>query len=260
MSDDWRNKKTGRSVIIAVDHGLAGVPQGLKNVRERVGAIVSAGPDALIVSPGLAKAIARWAAEVDDDHDTPALFITCDFRTNTSVPGGSSQGEVYRPIAAVEDAVALGAVGVKVVLLFGREDLRTHADNVEFAARCARECEHLGLTMMIEPVFWGARVPKKRQNDASLVREGVRIAFELGADVIKTPYTGDPGSFARIVQGVPVPVLILGGPRRASEEEALAEVSAAISYGAAGVAFGRNVFQSPDPAGFIGRLKEIVHR
>lgn len=251
---DWRNRKTKRSVIIALDHGLLGVPEGLEDIRARVTQIVEAGPDGLIVAPGLAKALASWKLD-----RLPALFVTADFRASTTYPDGQRLGEVYRAIAAVEDAQRLGAVGVKAMLMFGREDLTVHADNIALVARCARECERLGLTMMIEPVFWGALVPADRQNDHALVKHAVRLAFELGADVIKAPYTGEAKSFSLMTMQTPVPIVILGGPKRATAEEVFTDVKHAILAGAKGVAFGRNVFQSPDPPGVVRRLRSIVH-
>lgn len=254
MGDNWFDKKTNRSVIIALDHGLNGVPEGLENIRDRVETIIDARPDALIVSPGLAKALRQWRLE-----HCPPFFVTCDFRTDTSFHGARRLGEVYRGIAAAEDAERLGAVGIKAVLMFGRENLETHADNVAFVARCARDCERAGLTMMIEPVMWGTLVPSEKQTDPSLVRHAVRLAFELGADVIKAPYTGDAASFRGIASEMPAPIVILGGPKRARAEEVFQDVQHAVQAGARGVAFGRNVFQSPEPQAVIRRLQKIVH-
>ncbi len=250
---DWR-AADGRSVIIALDHGLLGVPVGLENIRARVTEIVAAGPDALIVTPGLAKAVSQWELP-----QQPALFITCDYRASATWPEGKPLGEAYRAIATPADARRLGAIGVKVMMMFGRENLATHADNVAFVARCARECEQVGLTMMIEPVLWGTQVPAERQHEAALVRHAVRLAVELGADVIKSPYTGDASSIGEICQHTPIPIVTLGGPKRATEDEVILEVVAAVGSGAAGVALGRNVFQSNHHAAFIHRLRQAVH-
>ena len=54
-------------------------------------------------------------------------------------------------------------------------------------------------------------------------------------------------------------VLALGASK-CSEEEALAKARKAMQAGARGVVFGRNVFQSDDPARFLQSLVGVVHQ
>jgi DhnA family fructose-bisphosphate aldolase class Ia len=87
-----------------------------------------------------------------------------------------------------------------------------------------------------------------------------RIAFEHGADYVKTYYTGTPDGFRLVVDNCPVPVLIAGGPRMDSAQAALQVVYEAVQAGAAGVVFGRNIWQHTDPAAMIQALNQIVHQ
>ncbi len=82
-----------------------------------------------------------------------------------------------------------------------------------------------------------------------------RVGAELGADVIKAYFTGS-GSFRDVVRGCPVPILVAGGPKT---ESPLTLAEQAIREGAAGVAFGRNVFEHNTPRALIKRLIQIVH-
>ena len=82
----------------------------------------------------------------------------------------------------------------------------------------------------------------------------------LGADIIKTNYTGDQDSFARVVESCPVPVVIAGGPRVESELDLLSMVEGAIGAGARGVAIGRNVFQHENPELITRRICGVVHK
>ena len=60
-----------------------------------------------------------------------------------------------------------------------------------------------------------ARGPKvANEFDPDTVAHCARVGNELGADVVKVPYTGDPDSFAKVVEGCCVPVVIAGGPDR----------------------------------------------
>lgn len=92
------------------------------------------------------------------------------------------------------------------------------------------------------------------------IAHACRVGAELGADIIKTSYTGDQDSFSRVVEGCPVPVIIAGGPRVESELDLLKMVEGAIGAGARGAAIGRNVFQHEDPTLITHRICSIVHK
>ena len=95
---------------------------------------------------------------------------------------------------------------------------------------------------------------------SQLVAHAARIGMELGADVIKTQYTGSPETFERVVEATrPVPVVIAGGPL-CSESEVLSAARGAITAGARGVSFGRNVFERKDPTHMLRLLQSAVHR
>jgi DhnA family fructose-bisphosphate aldolase class Ia len=83
-----------------------------------------------------------------------------------------------------------------------------------------------------------------------------RIGFEHGADLVKSYFTED---FDRVTENCPVPVLIAGGPKMDTVEETLQVVQDATRAGAAGVVFGRNIWQSGDTGGMIQALRRIIH-
>jgi len=92
-----------------------------------------------------------------------------------------------------------------------------------------------------------------------MIRHACRIAFELGADVLKAPYPGKQADFARLVEDSPIPVLILGGPKMNTVREVLQMVKDATDAGGRGVFFGRNVWAHEHPDRIINALKAIVH-
>jgi len=89
------------------------------------------------------------------------------------------------------------------------------------------------------------------------VAHAVRIAAELGADLIKTNYTGNPDTFRYAIQGCPVPTLIAGGPFR--PDGLVDMVKDALLAGAAGVSIGRSIFGQRDAAGTIQSLVRVIH-
>jgi DhnA family fructose-bisphosphate aldolase class Ia len=82
----------------------------------------------------------------------------------------------------------------------------------------------------------------------------------LGADIIKTNYTGDAESFREVVNGCQVPVIIAGGPKVETAKELLQMVHGAIKAGGAGLSIGRNVFQQENPTKMVEALSALVHK
>jgi DhnA family fructose-bisphosphate aldolase class Ia len=92
----------------------------------------------------------------------------------------------------------------------------------------------------------------------ALVRHCVRVAVELGASVVKTIYTGSAESFRTVVDSaMGVPVLI-AGERLADAEEAITKAAHAVQAGAAGVAYGRQIFARPEPQPFLWKLRDAL--
>jgi DhnA family fructose-bisphosphate aldolase class Ia len=92
-----------------------------------------------------------------------------------------------------------------------------------------------------------------------VVAHAARLGAELGADIIKTNYTGDFESFKQVVECCPVPVIIAGGAKAETNREVLQTVSDSVAARGAGLSIGRNVFQHKDPAKMAKALCGIVH-
>jgi fructose-bisphosphate aldolase/2-amino-3,7-dideoxy-D-threo-hept-6-ulosonate synthase len=86
-----------------------------------------------------------------------------------------------------------------------------------------------------------------------------RIAAELGADVVKLGYPGDPREFERLVDGCFVPVVVAGGAPGENGWPLLQTIEEAVRLGAAGACVGRNVYQHRDPAAMVRALRAVVH-
>ena len=104
----------------------------------------------------------------------------------------------------------------------------------------------------------GPKIPN--ENAPEVVAHAARIGAELGADIIKTNYTGNIDTFKTVIESCPVPVVIAGGPKCKSLEEVLKTTSDALKAGAAGLSIGRNVFQCDSPRQITKALSSIVHR
>jgi DhnA family fructose-bisphosphate aldolase class Ia len=232
----------GRTVLVALDHAAymaAGPPAAA------VSACALAAPDGVLATWHTARAHAAELAAV-------GLVLRIDGGvSDLGQPGGEDVSDVlYR----AEQAIAIGADAVVLLAYPGAAD--EHRSLQRLARVCA-ECELLGLPVMAEmiPGGWGRAVEWSVEN----VCAGARIGVELGADIIKTVCPGAPGEFAAVVEACPAPVVALGGPKLASEDDVVGLAGGVVEAGAAGVAFGRNVWGAADPAKLIARLHDAVH-
>jgi class I fructose-bisphosphate aldolase len=245
----------GKTVMVAMDHGQGGVKPGLAHPERLIKTLIAAKPDAILLSGGMA----RTYNYLFGRKEGPALVVSSDFIIGSSVPQAPGDIEELRQSISVEECVRLGADAVKALLIFGRRDLRLQADNMEYITRLARDCDRWNLPLIVEPTTWGAALTEEKKKDISLYADMARIAGELGADLVKCDYFGTPEEFRSVVDNCPVPVAILGGAKAEAEQLARTIENAADS-GACGVVFGRNVWQSADPAAVVSGLKAITYR
>lgn len=156
-----------------------------------------------------------------------------------------------RIIGTVQEAIDLGADAVSVHLNLGSQ---TENNQLEDIGKVGTDCNRLGMPLVIMAYPGGPITPDSY--NADLVAQAARVAAELGADIAKIPYPGDPYSFKYAVRGAGIPVVVAGGNREQNEERFLAKVQGAADGGAMGVSAGRNVFQSDNP----GKLMEAIVR
>jgi fructose-bisphosphate aldolase/2-amino-3,7-dideoxy-D-threo-hept-6-ulosonate synthase len=160
-------------------------------------------------------------------------------------------------IASVEQAARNGADAVAPTFFIG-PDTETYL--LPQLGAIADECSRLGLPLLAEifPVGGPDAVPYSGPYTVADMRMAVRAAAEEGADLIKTWYPGDPDSFRRVIDYSLVPVIAAGGPRARNDREVLETVRGAMEAGAAGVAMGRKIWQSANPARLAHAVTAIV--
>jgi len=243
----------GEAVIVALDHGLHwGVFDGFEDPAETLEGILEAEPDGILASGPFLR---RFEGTISS-YDVTTI-ATLDLLHDSTLPGEHEEAEIHRQVASVATAAELGADAMKVALVYGRENPDVLEANIQFVARAAQRGEQLGLPLVVEPTLWGQRATDEL--DPEHLADANRIAFELGAHVLKSPYPGAASAFAPIVDNAPLPVYIAGGPATETDREVLEMVHEAVSSGAKGVMFGRNIWQRDDPAAIIDSLEALVH-
>lgn len=247
--------KTGRSVIIALDHGVAlGSVQGLENLGQRIEQVVAGNPEGVLLNPGGIRRYGHLLAK----RGVPSSIVAVDFPLFAHYPGGEkTDGQV--PTISAEEATRLGADMVKIVLIFGQQDAKRQFKNLSFVASTVENCHRLGLPVMVEPTTWGLQLEGKNVKNPKLLADMARVAYEIGADVVKSDFPDPPSGMEKIIQTCPVPIVLLGGGKSSSVQEMLQNVFTCIQSGASGVAFGRNVWQYAHPEKMIKAIQMIVH-
>lgn len=253
------NSRSNRCFDVAVDHGFFNeLPflKGIENLERCVRVLVDAAPDAIQLTTGQAHYLQSLPGK-----EKPALVLRTDVANvyGTQLPTTLFSRMIQSPVeqGLRDDAACL------VVNLFRIPEHPEVTDQcIQNILQLKPECDRWDMPLMIEPLVFQ---PNEKaggymvDGDLDKIKPLVRQAVELGADVIKADPTDDLGQYHQVIEVAGrIPVLVRGGGR-APDEEILNRTKRLMEQGAAGIVYGRNIIQHPDPAGMTQSLMEIVH-
>jgi len=248
------NRESKRMVLVTIDHGICINPikeisDPIKVVRE----IAEGGADAILLTPGITK------LAYQELLGKASLMVRID-GTATSLGPDLTNDEL---ICSVESALSLGA---DAVATFGVIGVPREAQLSRKIGQVSEECERLGMPQMVEVIpqdmlthQFADRAERRWPSDPEVVKYSARVVAELGADVVKGYYTGDPTTFRGVIEYCPVPYVVLSGPASNDPEVFLKFVREAMDCGAMGVSVGRNVWTYKDPTALTRAICRIVH-
>lgn len=238
------NRATQKSIIVPMDHGVSVGPlEGLENLTSAVNAVAEGGANAVLGHKGLVRCGHRKGG--------PDVGLIMHLSSSTDLSPFPNRKTLT---ASVTDAIRHGADGVSIHVNLGDAN---EAEMLSDFGRIAHDAEEWGMPLLA--MVYGRGPNIKNSFHPSIVAHCARVGAELGADVVKVPYTGDIDSFNTVIEGCCIPVLIAGGPKTKTTLEFLQTVSDAMKAGAAGLSVGRNVFQHPSPRNLMTALTAIVH-
>lgn len=235
-----------RVLTVAVDHMInypVGFPKGLRQMEDTLAKIIEGKPDALTMNKGIAmRCMQPYAGQV------PLIIQSMALR-----PGEPD----FADTATVEEVIALGADAIAVAMfVYCAEEM----GYLRHLSEVVRQAAAFGLPVIphIYPLASGDE-QHTVLHDAEHIFYAARVGLEMGADLIKVPYTGDVESFRDIVNAFPVPVVAAGGPRCATLDDAVAMARDIGKSGAAGATMGRNVWEFEDIPYAIRALKNAIN-
>jgi len=250
----------GGCLDVAVDHGVCNEPgflAGLEDMPGVVDTLVRARPDAIQMAYGQADLL-----QGRPEKDKPALVMRIDMgnpynaeRHRVMWSMLQNQGE---PLVG---ALEMDAACVVVNLFMLPDEPELFRQCVENIARVRADCHRYGMPLMIEPLVMlpnAVRGGYQVDGDTRKIVTLVRLAAEMGADIIKADPTDDPEDFHKVVEAARVPVLVRGGGRE-DLKAVLAKSAVLMRQGAKGMVYGRNVYQHENPKAVVAALMAIIH-
>ncbi len=237
------NRTTQRTVIIPMDHGVTVGPiTGLINMAKTIDKVAHGGANAVVIHNGLVgQGHRRYGRDIG---------LIVHLSGSTSV---SEDPNAKVLVCSVEKAIRLGADAVSIHVNLGA---KTEGQMLSDFGTVAQDATSWGMPLLAMVYPRGKKV--KGEKDVEMVKLAARVGAELGADIVKVPYTGSAKTFHQVVKGCPVPVVIAGGSKL-SDDETLEMIEGAVKAGAAGLSMGRNAFQHKHPERLVAAACAIVH-
>lgn len=240
---------SGVSIICALDHGMTSPTflEPLADIETRAAETVAGGANVIMMSKGMI----RVAEPAFAPTTSLALLLSA-----SGNPDGDRPQIVQ--IAEVEEALVLGADAVVLFTALGGD---TEPGMIEILASVGRECAALGMPFIAEaefPTTYATVEELKQQYGFEYLRRNVRLCAELGADIVKTNWPGEPEAFGRLVEaanGIPV---VLAGGSRLEDSELLGRMQVAVEAGAIGCSVGRNIFMHASPEAITRALARVI--
>ncbi|GAD52407.1 2-amino-3,7-dideoxy-D-threo-hept-6-ulosonate synthase [Halarchaeum acidiphilum MH1-52-1] len=231
----------GNYLTVPMDHGVTlGPVAGLRDIESTIDAVTRGGADAVLTQKGIADRV--------HPNKNDAGYIV---HLNGSTVIGPDEND-KRTTGTVEDAVRAGADAVSFHINVGSDH---EPDQLTMLSEVTSDAHRLGIPVLAMAY---ARGPGVDGHDPESLGHAVRLAEELGADLVKTAYSGDAESFEYVVESTAKPVIIAGGSPE-GDRAILADVRGAMDAGGSGVSMGRSIFQHDDPGAMAGAVSAIVH-
>ena len=245
--DLGRITRNGKALFLAYDQGFEHGPTDFNEKNVDPKKVLEIADSGFFTGVILQKGIAE-KYYVGRGYKVP-LILKLNGKTNLV-----KDVDPYSPqVCSVAEALDYGAAAVGYTIYIGSEFESKMTS--EFGA-IEQEAEKAGLPVIAWMYPRGRNVPD--ENDPKTVAYAARVGLELGADIVKIRYTGDPVSFRWVVRSAGEAKVVMMGGAKEEENSFLDRVKTVMEAGAIGVAVGRNVWQSEKPLEITKRIADII--
>ena len=236
-------------LLIALDHAPLGPLPGLARIEATARELLEIGARGLVVNYGLCRRLRNVA---DNGAD---LIVRLD-GNQTHRFGDWTRSPDWVLFFEADDAANMGARGVAVNLVLGGP---AELESIKAVARAAAGCARAGLYLVVSAIsVEGPNVPPDiRQRN---LVDAVRMACELGADVVVGYGVTDPEVIRMVDEWCYVPLLAQGAPAESTSDDLVAWATACISAGAKGVCVGQAIWGNANPTQIASQLVSCLSR
>lgn len=237
------DRESQKTIIVPMDHGVtAGPIPGIIDMGKTVDAVANGGANAVIGHVGLPLHGHR--------HHGKDIGLILHLSASSQLNPDPNQKVL---VNTVERAIKMGADAVSIHVNIGAE---TESEMLRDFGFISNQCMEWGMPLLAMMYPRGPKI--KKSTDVEVVKLAARIGAEMGADIVKTSYTGDPESFAQVTEGCPVPVIIAGGEKMDTDQDIIEMVYNSVQAGGKGVSIGRNIFQHENPKNLVKAIHAIL--
>lgn len=241
------NQKSGKMMAITVDHAISrGIAplEGIHDIKGVIRKIVAGEPDAITMTKGIAESCFH-----DFAGTSTSLLLKC----SSYSPVSPTQDFIF---GDVDECVRMGADGCSVgAMVLGDYQ----GKQMEEIGKISKRCLEMGMPLIGHIYPKGESVAPEDRTAWENIAYAVRMGAELGVDIIKTTYTGDPKTMEKVVNCCPARVVIQGGDSCNTIEDYLQMTRDALDAGCGGVTFGRFVWSYDDVTSLVIALKSVIH-
>jgi fructose-bisphosphate aldolase, class I len=199
--------------------------------------------DAVIFQKGIAE---KYNKEIKKSK--VPLIIKMNGKTN--LYDGEPMSE---QLCTVKEAIKLGASAVGYTIYIGSKHESKMLSEFENIKRDAVKAK-------IPVIAWvyPGKANMQGRTDDEVMAYAARIALEIGADIAKIKYTGNPKALAWAVKSAAKCQVVVAGGVKTEESQLLKNIADIRDAGAAGIAIGRNIWKAKDPIALTNKIRKVL--
>lgn len=237
----------GKAIFLAYDQGLEHGPEDFndKNVDPKY--IIDIAKKGRYTGIVFQKGIAEKYKSEIKKSGVP-LIVKLNGKTNLV------KGEpISEQLCTVKEAIKLGANAVGYTIYIGSQ---FESEMLEDFAEIQKEAHEKGLPVVAWVYPRGKSI--KGKSKGKLMAYAARTGLELGADIIKIHYNGNPKDLKWAVKSAGKTKVVIAGGTKKSESLLRKQVKEIKESGAIGLAIGRNVWQHKNPMHITKLIKKAL--